>query len=54
MAGGGLDNAHLSSMLRSLREVGITQQDRNDLVEFLKALSGEFPVIEPPTPLGPG
>ena len=54
MAGGGLDNGHLSSMLRSLREIEITEQDRSDLVEFLKALSGEFPVIEPPTPPGPG
>jgi cytochrome c peroxidase len=48
MAGGGKDNPHLSPILKSIRDAGLTEQDRKDLVEFLKALSGKFPVTEPP------
>jgi len=48
MAGGGKDNPHLSSQLKAVREAKLGEQDRKDLVEFLKALSGEFPVVEPP------
>ena len=48
MAGGGKDNPNLSEMLKSVRDAKLTEQDRKDLVEFLKALSGEFPVVEPP------
>lgn len=43
MTGGGKDNPNLSTLLRTLRDEKITAQDRADLVEFLKALSGEFP-----------
>ncbi|NQT11940.1 MAG: cytochrome-c peroxidase [Planctomycetes bacterium] len=43
MAGGGKDNPNLSAMLKALREQEVSQQDQKDLIEFLKALSGEFP-----------
>ncbi len=48
MAGGGKDNPNLSGMMRIVREAKLTEEDQKDLVEFLKALSGEYPVIEPP------
>ena len=32
-----------SQALKALREEEVSEQDRKDLVEFLKALSGEFP-----------
>jgi len=48
MAGGGKDNPDLSPMLEAVRKVKLTEQDRKDLVEFLKALSGQYPIIEPP------
>jgi len=48
MADGGKDNPHLSSMMKGVRRAMLTEQDRKDLVEFLKALSGDYPVIEPP------
>ena len=48
MAGGGRDNPHLSSMIKAVRKAELTDQDREDLVEFLKALSGDYPVIETP------
>ena len=48
MAGGGKDNPNLSEMLKSVRDAKLTEQDQKDLVEFLKALSGEFPIVEPP------
>jgi len=43
MAAGGKDNPNLSLMLKALREKEISEEDQKDLVEFLKALSGEFP-----------
>jgi cytochrome c peroxidase len=48
MASGGIDNPNLSSMLKSVRDAKLTEQDTKDLVAFLGALSGEFPVMEPP------
>jgi len=48
MSAGGKDNPNLSEMLKSVRDAKLTEQDQKDLVEFLKALSGEFPVVEPP------
>jgi cytochrome c peroxidase len=48
MAGGGKDNPNLSAQLKAVRESQLTEQDRQDLVEFLKALSGKYPVISPP------
>lgn len=48
MAAGGKDNPNLSSMMKAVREAELTAEDQKDLVEFLKALSGEFPVVEPP------
>jgi hypothetical protein len=35
-------------MLKSVRDAKLTEQDQKDLVEFLKALSGEYPIVEPP------
>lgn len=43
MAGGGKDNASLSAVLKALGDEKVSEQDRKNLVEFLKALSGEFP-----------
>jgi cytochrome c peroxidase len=48
MAQGGIANPHRSVMLESVGKVGLNEQDRADIVEFLKALSGEYPVVEPP------
>lgn len=43
MAGGGRANPNLSGMLKSLGTEKVSEQDKQDLVEFLKALSGKFP-----------
>ncbi|NQU20098.1 MAG: c-type cytochrome [Candidatus Nealsonbacteria bacterium] len=43
MAGGGKGDANVTVMLKALREEDISKQDRKDLVEFLKALSGDYP-----------
>lgn len=48
MAVGGKENAGLSSMLKSVREAKLTADNQKDLVAFMTALSGKFPVIEPP------
>ena len=48
MVDGGLDNPHLSSQMKVVREANLTADNQKDIVEFLKALSGEYPVIEPP------
>ena len=48
MAGGGIDNPNLSSMYKVVRLANLTEPDKKDLVEFLKALSGEYPIVEPP------
>jgi cytochrome c peroxidase len=48
MAAGGKDNPHRSPDFDRVRQAKLTDQDRNDVVEFLKALSGKYPVIEPP------
>ncbi len=49
MAAGGKDNPNLSASLKAVREAKLSEQYRKDLVEFLKALSGEFPIVEAPT-----
>ena len=43
MAGGGKDSPKVSGMLKAIGEEKVSEQDKKDLVEFLKALSGEFP-----------
>ncbi len=48
MAAGGKDNPNLSPMMKAVGGVKLTQAEKADLVEFLKALSGEYPVVEPP------
>ncbi len=48
MAGGGIDNPNLSVLLKLVGEADLTEENQADLVEFLKALSGEFPIVEPP------
>ena len=48
MANGGKDNPNLAIQLKAVREAKLTDQDRKDLVEFLKSLSGKYPVVEPP------
>jgi len=48
MASGGKDNPKLSSILKGVREAALTDSDKADLAAFLRALSGEFPVMDPP------
>lgn len=48
MASGGKDNPHRSSDFDAIRESKLTARDQKDLVEFLKALSGKYPIVEPP------
>lgn len=43
MAQGGIPNDNLSAMMKSVGEEKLTDENIKDLVEFLKALSGEFP-----------
>jgi cytochrome c peroxidase len=49
MAAGGIDNPHLSGMMKSVRGAELTEANQKDIGEFLKALSGEYPITEPPT-----
>jgi cytochrome c peroxidase len=49
MAAGGKDNPHRSAdVFDVVREKKLTAQDQKNLVEFLKALSGKYPIVEPP------
>ncbi|UCD28385.1 MAG: c-type cytochrome [Planctomycetota bacterium] len=48
MADGGKDNPNLSPMMKGVREAKLTDRDKKDLVAFLNALSGEYPIIKPP------
>jgi cytochrome c peroxidase len=48
MAGGGVDNPNLSPMMKAVGSRELSDEDKANLVEFLKALSGEYPVVEPP------
>ncbi len=48
MVGAGKANPHISAQLQAVREAELTVQDRKDLVEFLKGLSGEYPIVKPP------
>ena len=51
MAGGGVDNPHLSTMFKGLADKKVSAEDQAAIVEFLKALSGHYPIIEaPPLP----
>jgi cytochrome c peroxidase len=43
MAQGGKPNDDLSSMMKAVGEENLTEENIKDLVEFLKALSGDFP-----------
>jgi cytochrome c peroxidase len=48
MAGGGIDNANLSALLKGIGSKEVSAEDQASIVEFLKALSGEYPIVEPP------
>ena len=48
MAAGGVDAPGRSAMMKMVGQKGLTEADQADIVEFLKALSGEYPIIEPP------
>lgn len=48
MAQGGIENPNLSPQFKALKAASLTDQDVKDLVAFLNALSGEYPIIEPP------
>jgi len=49
MAGGGIENGNLSAMLQAVGAKKLSAEDQANIVEFLKALSGEYPIVEPPT-----
>jgi cytochrome c peroxidase len=48
MADGGKDNPNLSAQVKSIREAKLSAADKKDIFEFLKALSGKYPIVEPP------
>ena len=48
MAAGGKNNPKLSEMLKSVREANLGAKEQKDIVAFLGALSGKYPVVEPP------
>lgn len=48
MATGGVDSPNLSSTFKGIRDAKLTEQDIQDLVEFMKALSGEYPKTQAP------
>ena len=48
MAAGGKDNPRLSAQLKAVREAELSAEDCQDIVEFLRGLSGEYPVMESP------
>ncbi|HVP12836.1 MAG TPA: cytochrome c peroxidase [Phycisphaerae bacterium] len=48
MARGGKDNPNLSPTLKSVREANLSDENIKELVEFLKTLSGKYPIVEPP------
>lgn len=48
MAAGGKDNPHRSVEFDTVREAKLTPEQQKDIVEFLKALSGTYPIVEPP------
>ena len=48
MAAGGKDNPHRSVEFDTVREAQLTPEQQKDIVEFLKALSGTYPIVEPP------
>ncbi len=48
MAEGGKDNKHLSTLFKAIKAAKLTDKDKKDLVAFLKALSGEYPKMDPP------
>lgn len=48
MASGGKKNSNLSDEFAGVRDARLSAQDRKDLVSFLEALSGEYPIVEPP------
>jgi cytochrome c peroxidase len=48
MAAGGKDNPHRSGDFDAVRDARLTAQDQKELVAFLKALSGKYPIVDPP------
>jgi cytochrome c peroxidase len=48
MAAGGKDNKYRSADFDAVRNAKVTPEQQKDLVEFLKALSGPIPAVEPP------
>jgi cytochrome c peroxidase len=48
MAKGGIDNPGLAAPFKAIRAAELTDQHVADLVAFLEALSGEYPIVEPP------
>jgi len=47
---GGIPNPNLDPAMVPLN---LTEQEKSDLVEFMKALTGPYPIVEPPPPPNP-
>jgi len=48
MATGGIDNPNLDPVFRAIKMQKITEQEIKQITAFIKALSGEYPVIDKP------
>lgn len=48
MANGGVDVRGRSPLMKATVRAKLSKADQADIVEFLKALSGEYPITEPP------
>jgi len=48
MAGGGQNNSNLHPLFRALKAQKTSEKEIQQLVAFLKSLTGEYPVVEEP------
>ncbi len=48
MAEGGKDNPNLHPLFRALKGANLTDEEIDQLVEFVKILKGEYPIVEEP------
>jgi cytochrome c peroxidase len=48
MANGGQDNPNLHALFRAVKAQNLTDEEIGQLVAFLKALTGEYPIVEEP------
>jgi cytochrome c peroxidase len=48
MATGGIDNPNLHALFRVIKTKNFSDQEIDQLVEFIRALSGEYPIVKEP------